>query len=326
MINKDLIKKYGKEAFLLGHELIDQEKEIIPISPALDTITGGVPSGSVVLLSGDSNCGKTITALHIAGNAQKLGWSVYFSDIERRLKSRDLCGIKSLDADKVNIIQSYKGKILTAEEHLSIVEDHIHNQTKAILILDSVSQLVTEKELIGTLDDQHYAPGPKLMAHFLRRISNVIPVNDIIIIAIVHLIASMKKFGKDKVRTGGRKIEYAADVDLNAKTFSIFKDKNDTPVGQTVKWQTNSTATNLAPGQSIESTIRYGIGIDEISEIICLGMDLGFIEKSGSWFCLKYLQPEDINIQGMENLYQYFVEHNDHYQQLYNETLKILSP
>lgn len=338
-----LIKSYGAGAFITGKELVEYQKEFVPVSPCLDVVLGGgIPGGCYVNLIGESKAGKTISALHIAGNAQQLGRKVYYFNIEGRIKSRDLQGIKHLDQDKLTIVRSYKNdegesRILTAEEYLTIAEHVIHNVPGSVLIFDSVSQLATEKDLNADIGDQLRAPGPVLMAQFLKKMSNVVPVNDNIIISILHLIANTSGFGASKVPSGGRKIFYAADIILTAKSFKYIRpgvQKEDTDegtepaIGQEVVWLTTSTAT-IAPGQKITSIIRYGIGIDEIAELIKLGVDTGFIMASGAWLKLTYLKDkvdEIPNIQGREKLYHYFCEHNDHLEILRQEIRKMLIP
>tara|TARA_R110000824_G_scaffold9415_4_gene42136 strand:+ start:28065 stop:29120 length:1056 start_codon:yes stop_codon:yes gene_type:complete len=296
---EDVIKKYGDGVVLSGNMVLEEKKDIISWSPALDIILGGgVPDGSWVTLTGEPKCGKTTSALHFAAKAQKqFKRNVYYLNIEGRLKPRDLEGIKDLDLDNVKVIGSYfddkenKGRILSAEEYLTIGENFIKNDPGCILIIDSISQLITEKEITGAVHDQHRAPGAKLVSSFCRRVSNVLPVNKNIIIAITHQIANISGYGKSKVESGGRKIAYAVDVKLEAKRVQpwYIGSEEDAPIGQIVTWLTHSTAI-IAPGQKIDSYLRYGYGIDEVTEIIRLGIDTGFITKAGSWLTCSFME------------------------------------
>lgn len=267
---------------------------------------------------------NTVTALHIAGNGQKQGREVFYFNIEGRIKERDIRGIKSLDPDKMTVVRSYRdtatgeSKILTAEGYLEIAEWVIHNKPGSILILDSISMLLTDKEQTSDVEDQHRAPGAKLMANFLKRMSNIVPVNDNIVICIQHLISNTSGYGKSKVRSGGRKIAYAVDIDLEAKKFEFLRNggAEEAPYGQKITWITGSTA-YLPPGQTIESTIRYGVGIDEVTETIELGVATGFIIKGGSWYKLEFMKnhvPEEswdikqYQAQGIDKLYNFLTE------------------
>jgi len=291
--------------YISGRELASQTKEVISIGPCLDVITHGIPFGSIVTLTGDPKAGKTNVSLNIARNAQKFGSKVYYFNIEARLKPRDLLGIDGLDLDNFLIIGSYyknkKPVILSAEDYLNEAEKIIHNEPRSVIIFDSISQLITKKELASELGDSGYAPGPALMASFLKRVSNIISINDIIAICILHYTTNMNPATrKTKQKSGGRKVVYAADIDLEAKYFKIIKNSDGYPVGQEVVWQTLSTAF-LPPGQEITSLIRYNVGIDEIGEWIKLGVDLGLITQNGPYYSVN-IGDEVVKAQGKEKL------------------------
>ncbi len=273
---------------------------------------------------------NTITALHIASKCQQKNRPIFFLDIEGRLKSRDLLGIKELKASEINIIKSYKGKILLAEDFLTIAIDILSNIPRSVVIMDSVSQLCTEKEFNCGMGEQQRAPGAILLAQFCKKIANIVPVNDNIIIMIQHLIANTSGYGASLVASGGRKIKYSMDIGLITKSFKLLRpgnkddDENIPPYGQEVVWQTISTAF-VAPGQKTTSSIRFGLGIDEIKENIQLGIDFGLITQAASWLDLTYLGDNAQKIQGQEKLYQFYnqPENSEAYLTLQNKIKEI---
>lgn len=316
-IPKDLVKKFGRGAFIKGSELKDTTNGIVHVSPKIDLITGGgIPGGSVVTLAGDPKCGKTVTALHILGKAQQNGREAWFLNVEGRIKPRDLDGIPHLDQDTLQIVRSYrdedgKSRILKAHEFLEVAEYVINNNPGAVVVIDSISQLVTSGEMDNELNVKDRAPGATLMSKFCRRLSNVIPVNDIILVGILHFIANTGNFGKAKLTSGGNKIKYAMDVGLECKTHKFIREggaEEGRPIGQTVDWITTSTAF-APPGLKATSTIMYGMGIDELTEMVQIATDLDIIGKSSSWFKLTYMEDhvEDFDVkkfqvQGEANL------------------------
>lgn len=330
-MDKSLIKKLGQGAFITGADLQDTQHDILHVSPKLDIILGGgIPGGSVVTIAGDPKAGKTITALHILAKAQHQGRPTYFINVEGRIKPRDLQGIQGLDLEKLNIVRSYKeekeSRILSAEEFLMAVEHIIHNETGAVIVIDSISQLATSNELEKDIDEQARAPGAMLMARFCKRMSNVIPVNDIILIGVLHFIANTSGKGKWKIVSGGRKIQYAFDVGLECEGFSRFNDtgKEDGKiVGQTVNWVTTGTATIAPPGQKTTSIIRYGIGIDELAEIVDVAIELGFIRQAGAWFYLKFLGEEE-KCQGKNNVVERLRNDKEEFKQLEESLYELL--
>lgn len=307
MAYEDILKKYGNAIFQTGKYIVENPKQLISFSPKLDIILGGgIPGGSFVVLTGQPKSGKTISALHFAGKAQKHGRKVHYLNIEGRLKSRDLAGIKTLNVDEVNIVGSVKGKILTGEEYLTIARYLVDNDPGSVIILDSVCQLTTESEFNKTTTDGSGRSGQgKILAEFCRQISNTLPVNDNIVIAITHLHANTSGFGGSPwSEGGGNKIKYAVDVKLQAKFFKDWKvgSEDSDPIGQTVNWETHSTAT-IAPGKRIDSNLRYGTGIDEVWEWIDIGISLGIVNKSGAWYTF-----EGTKVQGQAKLWHAFNE------------------
>lgn len=350
---KDLIDKFGEHVIKTGTEHITRPFRLIPISPAIDIqIGGGIPEGSCVLLAGPPKCGKTVTALTICRNAQKQGRNIYYLNIEGRLKKRDLEGIKGLDLDKIFVIGSFReedddgkthGKILTGEEWMSIAEHYIHSDPGCVVVLDSVSQLATETEFLAQIGDRTGDGGYRLMAQFTKRVGTVLPINRCTLIGIQHVIMNTraKPGQKTRMRTGGTKVGYAVDVDLECYMVEAWKigantdsesesdDDDKEQIGQKVYWRTGSTAIT-PPGRKIVSWLRYGRGLDDLTELIEIGKQTGFIQRAGAWYTLGFMQDhldafpkelewktdkegkvtgkitEFVRAQGAENLYELF--------------------
>lgn len=324
----ELSSKYGDKIFKTGEQLLEIEPKVVSVSPKVDVgLGGGIPEGSFVLLTGDAKVGKTVTCLQIAKNCQKDGRNIYFLNIEGRLKQRDLKGILGLDANSVNIIGSFRdeedGKILTAEEWLAIAEHFIHSDPGCCVILDSISQLATEKELTAKLGEQLRAPAPVLLAQWTKRMMPVINVNRCIVLGIRHLIANTSGFGPAKSASGGRKVQYAVDVDLwceYTEKWDSGPADNPNQVGQIIHWKTGSTGTNVPPNRKFTSYLRYGIGIDEAYELMMMAKDFLLIRTSGAWHYLDFLADhyeelgleewdeeaqKKYKVQGEDNLYHY---------------------
>lgn len=309
---KTLVDKYGEGAFISGENFINEKREIINLSPKIDLgLGGGVPEGSNVILAGPPKCGKTVTSLHLAAKAQKLGRKVFFLNVEGRLKPRDLKGIRGLDPTKVEIIRSYKKpdgslRLLNAEEYLDIAEQKINDNPGCVVIIDSISQLLTEGERIGDMGQKFRAPVPVLLSQFFKRICNTIPINKNIVISMIHIIANTGGGHKTTQRSGGNKVQYAVDVDLECKFIEKWKvgvKKDDpesgTQIGQKVHWITGSTAI-APPGIKILSYIRYGVGIDETYELFELAKLLGYVTVKGSWYYLTFLEGTELIPKGEE--------------------------
>ena len=264
-IEKDIIKQFGEGIIRSGSAVVDSELLVIPVSPALNLVLGGgIPEGSFITFTGQPKCGKTTTSLHFAANCQREeyggelcpdGRHVYFFNIEGRLKKRDLEGIPGLDLERFHIIGSEPGRILSAEDYLSIAEKTINDVPGCVVILDSYSALCTEAEITSSMDKMQRADGAAF---------------------------------KEK---SGQAVAYQVDVKLRASRFSPWE-VSGTQIGQTIDWQVVTSALG-PPGGKISSYLRYGAGIDEETEMVTLGADLGLIAKAGAWYKFEFVDEEE---------------------------------
>jgi recombination protein RecA len=300
-IEKDIIKQFGEGIIRSGSAVVDSELLVIPVSPALNLVLGGgIPEGSFITFTGQPKCGKTTTSLHFAANCQREeyggelcpdGRHVYFFNIEGRLKKRDLEGIPGLDLERFHIIGSEPGRILSAEDYLSIAEKTINDVPGCVVILDSYSALCTEAEITSSMDKMQRADGAKLLAKFCRKIANVVPVNRNIVIGITHLMGNPTGYGAAFKEKSGQAVAYQVDVKLRASRFSPWE-VSGTQIGQTIDWQVVTSALG-PPGGKISSYLRYGAGIDEETEMVTLGADLGLIAKAGAWYKFEFVDEEE---------------------------------
>ena len=321
-MTQDIIKEYGDVLHDPSY-ITDTEVSVIPVSPKIDiALGGGVPEGSLFIMTGPEKVGKTVTALTFCANAQDISRKVYYGNIEGRLRKRDLEGIAdlSMDPKDMEIIGSTQGNILSAEKYLGIFDNLIHTQPNCICVVDSFSALSSESELTGDLTDTQVMSVQKVLAKFCRRISNVLPINKVTVVGITHLMANMSTFGrgKTKVEKSGSALKYQVDVKLHA-THSQPIMQGDTQIGQTVHWQVVTSAIG-APGQKVSSHIKYGRGIWKEMELADLLVDFGLVQKSGAWFKL----PNDEKVQGKNNVAKYLEDNPNEYKKLEDDIFSMV--
>ena len=319
---KDIIKEYGN----VIHDpssITDQKLQIISVSPKIDiALGGGVPEGSLFIMTGPEKVGKTLTALTFCANAQQDNRKIYYGNIEGRLRKRDIEGIKELDPDpeKIKIIGSTQGNILSAEKYLGIFDQIIHTQPNTICVIDSFSALASDAELTGDLSDQQVMNVQKILAKFCRRMAPALPINKVTVVGITHLMANVSTFGrgKAKVEKSGTALKYQVDVKLHASHMSSIM-QGDTQIGQTIHWQVVTSAIG-PPGQKIDSHIKYGRGIWKEMELADLLIDFGIVKKSGAWLTL----PNEEKMQGKNNLATYLENNPDQYIKFENDIFSMI--
>lgn len=297
LIFNSIIKEYGN--ILKSYsDVADEDKKIIPFSPALNfALGGGVAEGDLMLLAGKPKSGKSTSALQFAANAQSVGKHIFFANIECRLGARNLKGIHNLKPEKFTIIDSNRDKILTAEENLSIIENLAQTQPDSVIIIDSLSSLCPLAEKTEKITSQFRASGPRLLSAFLKRIRPVLSVNKIIMIGTLHLITNSGGGpGPAFLADGGLKVRYYSDICLEIKYTEPWLSNTGDQIGQKIHWHCPWSSLSV-PGRKVTSFLRYGHGLDNEMELIEFGEQLGLISKAGSWFSYN-----DIKCQGQEKL------------------------
>lgn len=308
-----IISTFKAKVALTGREFLREEsKFVIPVSPVFDVMLGGgIPEGSVVILSGIEGSGKSITSLHIAKQCQKAengGRPIFYHNAESRLKTRDLTSIEGLDLDRFFVVKSSPAelnadgevvkpaRVLNATDHLEQIERELRDYPGCCVIIDSVSMLLTEQEEEGGIGDFQRGDAAKLITKFCRRNASLIDVNRCIVIAIVQVYCNQRPQGKAYIEKGGMGLKYQADIHLRTIYSPDWKLKDDDkkPIGKIPHWELCKTAlSGSIPGTKFTSYIRYGVGVDEVYELIHLGLELGMIEQKGSFFTCSFMQNHD---------------------------------
>lgn len=231
---------------------------------------------------------NTMSALQIASNAQKLGRYVYYMAVESRIQPRDLEGINGFDVNMCSIIQSQKGKILTAEDYLNDGMSVLKEHPGCVLIIDSSSALCSTGEFSKDITASGRADGPKLLASFCRQMAPIVQTNDCLVIIIQHLIANTSGYGPAYMEDGGRKILYQFDTKIRCKGVQKWLEGEKKQIGNILTWEIVGSPIG-PPGGSVESYVKFGYGIDSEMELAVVGTDLGLISKAGAWYTLEFL-------------------------------------
>ena len=300
--------------------ILDAPVEVVSVTPALDpSLGGGIPTGCWVSVAGIPKGGKTNLALTLAAQAQAMGMTVYYDDVEHRLKAMNLRGIRGLDTspEKFRVIRSTEEHILSGKDHLNIVTQVLHDHPRSLVIIDSISALAEEGELNTGLDHSSRGGGAKTLSQFTRMVQAVVPLRRSIVLGITHLIHNTSGFGAPKVERAAQAWIYQADVRLQIvgkQDWDVGTKDHPRVVGQQVRWKVLCSALG-PPGGEATAWLRYGVGFDRLFERLIQARDLDLITVNGSWVHFTFLKnhPELFGgtapdpppkTQGMERAYR----------------------
>jgi recombination protein RecA len=299
----DLTKRYGEGTVMRLGEAQHLVVEAIPTgSLSLDIAlgVGGVPRGRVTEIFGPEASGKTTIAQHIIAEAQKMGGTAAFIDMEHAIDPTyaTACGV-----DVENLLISQPD---TGEQALEITEALVRSGAVDVVVIDSVAALVPRAEIEGDMGDAHMGLMARLMSQALRKLSGAIKQTNTAVIFTNQLRQKIGvMFGNPETTTGGNALKFYSSVRLDVRRIQSIKIGNEVIGNRTrVRVVKNKVA---PPFRQAEFDIMYAEGISKTGDLLDLAVEMEIIAKRGSFYSYGDLRLA----QGRENAKVFLVENPD---------------
>lgn len=308
-------KQFGKGAVMkMGQKEAAIKIPAIPTgSIAFDLALGigGFPRGRVVEVFGPEATGKSTLALHVIAEAQKQGGQAAFIDAEHALDPTYAASV-GVDVDNLLISQPDYG-----EQALEIAEVLVRSGAVDVIVVDSVAALVPKAELEGEMGDAHMGLQARLMSQALRKLTAIVSRSKTCFVFVNQIREKIGVFlGSPETTTGGRALKFYSSMRIDIRRITSLKD-GDAVVGNRVK--VKIVKNKMAPPfREAQFDIIYGHGISREGDLVDCGLEVGLIERSGTWYSYK---GERLG-QGRDNVKKLLKENQELASQLETEIRK----
>lgn len=299
----DITKRYGDGTIMRLGESHLLDVDIIPtgsLSMDIALGTGGIPRGRITEIYGPESSGKTTICQHIVAEAQQIGGTCAFIDMEHALDPSyaTRCGV---NVDNLLISQPDMG-----EQALEITETLVRSGAVDVIVIDSVAALVPRAEIEGDMGDSPMGMQARLMSQALRKLSGAIKQTNTAVIFTNQLRQKIGvMFGNPETTTGGMALKFYSSVRLDVRRIQSIKLGSEIIGNRTrVRVVKNKVA---PPFRTAEFDIMYNEGISKSGDILDLATELSLIDKRGSFYSYG-----DIRLgQGRENAKSFLRENSD---------------
>lgn len=292
-----------------------QKERLSTGSISLDYITGGGwVVGTLNKVSGWESTGKSTVCLHSIKACQDSGGTALYVDHEHVF---DKAYAEALGIDVDALILTQPDCI---EDGYTIINDLVSTGEIDLVIFDSIAAAQTRADLEGEVEKRTIGIKATINSKMFPRFASLFrktKTTGIWVNQFREKVGVM--YGSPITEPGGNSPKYFVSINLKLSRSTQITDGEEV-TGNIFKAECTKNKT-AAPYKSVEYIIEYGKGIVKDREVFDFGVQMGIINKSGSWYSMG-----DTKLgQGSEKALVALTEHDKlkEVEQLIRDTLAL---
>lgn len=323
-------KKYKTDIIRKASDL--KGIEFIPYSsPQMNYLTrGGVPVGRMIELVGLPQSGKTTTALDIIANFQRKypdRYTVYL-DAENTL-DKEWGETLGVNWDTVILIQP---EAEYGEQLLDMLLDYIRSGKVGLVVIDSVPFITPKAVQEKGLDEKSYGGNSALIKSFCDKVISLLHKNSCTFLMLNQLRENIGNPYKPYKIPCGTALAHACSQILWFTKGSLLDEKYKevsgnyaNPIGNMVSVKMEKNKVTKNDRRLGTYTLNYSSGVDQIKDVLDMGLVLGIISQAGAWFKAKKKDGTEAKMQGFNGVQDFYYNDLDELEylkeQVYEATL-----
>jgi recombination protein RecA len=275
----ELRKQFGERILLT----LDDEPMTVPVIPtgslAIDRAlgVGGVPRSRITEIYGPEGGGKTTLALHITAEAQGLGGTAVYIDMEHGV---DLAYMAAIGVDTSAVLFSQPNSGIDA---LNVIRKLVTSNTVDLIVVDSVAALSAPIELDADAGDQFMGVQARMLSQNLKAIAPILGLSKT---ALVLTNQTRMKigvmYGNPETTSGGYALKFYSSIRMRiAKVGMLGPKGKEYGIRSRVRVTKNKVA---CPWQQAEFDLVWGKGISREADVLAVALDTDVVSQAGGWF------------------------------------------
>lgn len=272
------------------------------LNMAIDPNGGGLPRGRCTIVTGQKDSGKTSILLETIGENQHnldgtpTDFVALWIESENSLTKNQVIGMHKIIPEQFSYIQVPSS--VSAETILDTVQGILQAGVVDMVVINSLSCLVPNKEMNTSLSDATVALQARMNSRLTRKFTPVVSEFDTAFVIVCHLTTQIGSMSRDPMITkGGEAIGYwsALTVDFRKRAIAPgdpYTKEEAIKICATIK-KNHCRPDMPNPYRKIEYFAVYGQGIDKILPACDRALDVGLLEAHGNWLWWKNLEDPE---------------------------------